>query len=257
MAEVDLVAVWLGALDGTTWWEQDADEPTYSASLMKLPIATAAQRRQERGEIDLDAEVLVHDDFDSVVAGRRYVLDRDDDQDDATWDEAATQDSRTTLRELRRRALVMSGNLATNLLLEAVGIDEVTSVLSEAGCSDRTQVVRGIDDSPAQRAGISNVVTARDLGGLLAHTPSAVEEILLDQHYRDAIPAGLPAGTTIANKTGWIDDHTHDMAIVRPSAGQGGQPFALVVLTRLAGVSYDDGNRRIADLAAQAWERRR
>ncbi|MDE0779102.1 MAG: serine hydrolase, partial [Nocardioides sp.] len=143
MAQTDLVAVWLGSLDGETWWEAEADEPTYSASLMKLPIATAAQRRHERGELDLDAEVRVHDDFDSVVAGQRYVLDRDDDQDEATWDEVARGDTRTSLRELRRRALVMSGNLATNLLLEAVGIDEVTAVLADAGCSDRTRVVRG------------------------------------------------------------------------------------------------------------------
>lgn len=254
----DLVALWLGGLDGgETWWEQDADEPAYSASLMKLPVATAAERRDQRREIDLDAEVPVHDDFDSVVPGERYVLDRDDDQDDATWDEAAAGDRVTTLRELRRRALVMSGNLATNLLLEAVGIEEVTAVVREAGCSDRTQIVRGIDDRPAQRAGISNVVTARDLGRLLVHTPPAVEQVMLGQHYRDAIPAGLPAGTTIANKTGWIDDHTHDMAIVRPTGDQGGEPFVLVVLTRLAGVSYDDGNARIAALAAQAWERRR
>lgn len=253
----DLVAVWLGGLDGATWWEQDADEPAYSASLMKLPIAAAAQRRHDRGEIDLDTEVPVHDDFDSVVAGERYVLDRDDDQDDATWDELVAGSAHTSLRELRRRALVMSGNLATNLLLEAVGIDEVTAVLADAGCSAATQVVRGIDDVPAQRAGISNVVTARDLGRLLAHTPREVEAVLRDQHYREAIPAGLPAGTAIANKTGWIDGHTHDMAIVRPAAEQGGEPFALVVLTRLADTSYDDANARIARLAAEAWGRRR
>ena len=253
----DLVGIWSGGVDGTTWWEQDADEPAYAASLMKLPIAVAAERRHHRGELDLDAEVLVHDDFDSVVAGERYVLDRDDDQDDLTWSEAADGGARTSLRELRRRALVMSGNLATNLLLEAVGLDEVTAVLAEAGCSPRTRVARGIDDSPAQRAGISNVVTARDLGRLLAHTPPEVEEVLAGQHYRDAIPAGLPDGTRVANKTGWIDDHTHDMAIVRPSAEQGGDPFVLVVLTRLAGVSYDDANARIATLAAETWERRR
>ncbi len=257
MAEPDLVAVWLGGLDGTTWWEQDADEPASSASLMKLPVAVAAQRRHERGELDLDSEVLVHDDFDSVVAGERYVLDRDDDQDDLTWDEAGVGGARTSLRELRRRALVRSGNLATNLLLEAVGIDEVTAVVADAGCSGRTRIARGIDDSPARRAGISNVVTARDLGRLLAHTPPEVEQVLRGQHYRDAIPAGLHPDARIANKTGWIDDHTHDMAIVRPSAEQGGEPFALVVLTRLAGVSYDEGNARIAALAAHAWGRRR
>ncbi len=254
----DLIGIWQGGLDGTTWWEQDADEPVYSASLMKLPIATAAQRRHERGELDLGTEVPIHDDFASAVPGARYVLDRDDDQDDETWDGRGT---RTTLRELRRRAIVRSGNLATNVLLEHVGLTEVTAVLADAGLSERTRVVRGIDDAPAKAAGYDNVVTARDLGLLLGHTPAAVEEVMSAQEYRDAIPQGLGAdrrgGPGVANKTGWITGHTHDVAVVRPTADQGGEPFALVVLTRLAGVSYDDANTRIAAIAAQAWERRR
>jgi len=247
----DLVAVWQGGLDGATWWDQDADEPAYSASLMKVPVAVAAERRSQRGEIDLDAEVEIHTDFASELAGERYVLDRDDDQDAATWDHIGT---RVTLRELRRRALVVSGNLATNLLLEPTGIHEVTTVLAEAGVSGRTRITRGIDDAPARDAGYDNVVTARDLGRLLIRTPSQVEEILLDQSYRDAIPAGLPAGTSIANKTAWIDGHTHDMAIVRPVDSE---PFVLVLLTRLAGADYDEANARMAELAARAWERRR
>ena len=62
----DVVGVWLGGLDGTTWWEQDADEPVLAASLMKVPVAMAA------AALDLDREVTVHPDFDSVVAGERF-----------------------------------------------------------------------------------------------------------------------------------------------------------------------------------------
>jgi beta-lactamase class A len=240
----------MGGLDATTWWERDADEPVYAASLIKVPLATAAERRHRRGEIDLDAEVPVHADFDSQVAGERFALEQLDDQDDRTWAQVGGQE---TLRELRRRAVVDSSNIATNLLLERVGVPEVAAVLADAGCSARTTITRGIGDVAAREAGLTNEVTARDLGLVLTHTPAAIEAVMREQTHRDAIPAGLPAGTTVANKTGWVDGITHDMAIVRP---EDGEPFALVVLTR-TDLSNEAGDELIADLAAEAWGRRR
>jgi beta-lactamase class A len=236
----DVVAVWMGALDGSTWWEQDADEPVLAASLMKVPVAMAATA------LDLDRRVAVHPDFDSVVAGARFELDEADDQDPDTWAEVGgTQ----TLAELRRRSIVLSGNLATDLVMEQTGPVAVSAVLP--------QVRRMIGDQPATDAGIVNAASARQWGELLTRVAASygeVEEVMRGQSYRDAIPAGLPDGTPVANKTGWIDDHTHDMAIVRPEEGT---PFALVVLTRLAGVPTDAGNARIAELAREAWEHRR
>ena len=112
----------MGALDGTTWWEQDADEPVLAASLMKVPVAMAAE------EIDLDRPVPVHADFDSVVAGERFELTEEGDQDPDTWAElGATQ----TLRELRRRSIVFSGNLATNLVMEQTGVETVSAVMPQ------------------------------------------------------------------------------------------------------------------------------
>jgi beta-lactamase class A len=233
----DVEAVWLGGLDGTTWWERDADEPVLAASLMKVPVAMAAMA------LDLDAKVSVHPDFDSVVAGERFELDEDGDQDPDTWAEVG---STQTLRELRWRSIVFSGNLATNLVMEQTGVAAVTDVMP--------QVRRMISDQPATDAGIVNAASASEWGRLLGRVPSEVEDVMRGQTYRDGIPAGLPPATPIANKTGWIDDHTHDMAIVRP---EGGTPFALVVLTRLAGVPNDEGNARIADVAREAWGRRR
>ena len=112
----DVVGVWLGGLDGTTWWEQDADEPVLAASLMKVPVAMAALA------LDLDRAVAVHPDFDSVVAGERFELDEDGDQDPDTWAEVGGEQ---TLRELRRRSIVFSGNLATNLVMEQTGVAAV------------------------------------------------------------------------------------------------------------------------------------
>jgi beta-lactamase class A len=233
----DTVGVWLGGLDGTTWWEQDADEPVLAASLMKVPVAMAAEA------LDLDRSVPVHPDFESVVPGESFELDEGYDQDPDTWAEVGGEQE---LRELRRRSIVHSGNLATNLVMEQTGVAACTAVMP--------QVVRMISDQPATDAGIVNEASARQWGELLGRVPDEVEDVMRGQTYRDGIPAGLPAGVPIANKTGWIDDHTHDMAIVRPSDGE---PFALVVLTRLAGVPTDEANARIALVARQGWERRR
>jgi len=177
------------------------------------------------------------------VPGERFELDEDGDQDPDTWAEVGR---RQTLRELRRRSIVFSGNLATNLVMEQTGVAACTAVMP--------QVRRMIGDQPATEAGIINEASARQWGELLTRVPEDVESVLRGQTYRDGIPLGLPEGTPVANKTGWIDDHTHDMALVRPPAGE---PFALVVLTRLAGVPTEEGNARIAEVAREAWERRR
>ena len=234
------MAVWLGGLDGTTWWEQDADEPVLAASLVKVPVAMAAEA------LDLDRSVPVHPDFDSVVVGATFELDEGYDQDPDTWAEVGGEQE---LRELRRRSIVHSGNLATNLVMEQTGVAACTAVMP--------QVRRMISDQPATDAGIVNEATARQWGELLCRVAASygeVEDVMRGQTYRDGIPSGLPADTAMANKTGWIDDHTHDMAIVRP---EDGEPFALVVLTRLAGVATEEGSARIAEIAREAWERRR
>ena len=234
----------------------EPDAQHYAASTMKLPVLVAAERLAERGELDLQALVAVHDDFDSLVPGRRFTMDADEDSDPATW---AALGGVVPLIDLLARMVTVSGNLATNLVLEQTGAAEVAAVLALAGCSPRTSLPRGIEDYPARDAGMDNLVTADDLarvmvalaqGRLAGAVASAeCERVLRAQTYRDGIPAGLPDGIEIGNKTGWIDGVNHDVALVR---APGLPPAGLAVLVSAPGTP-DEREDGIARIAAAAW----
>jgi beta-lactamase class A len=155
--------------------------------------------------------------------------------------------------------ITVSGNLATNLVLEHVGLTEVAAVLTAAGCSERTQVVRGIEDYAARDAGTDNLVTADDLARLMVAlaegrlagpgATSACERTLLAQTYRDGIPAGLPSDVAVGNKTGWIDGVNHDVALVR---APGLPPVGIAVLVTAPGTPADR-EAGIARITRAVW----
>jgi beta-lactamase class A len=234
----------------------DADARHYSASIMKLPILVAARRLAERGLLDLDRPVRVHDDFESRNPGHRFSMDQEEDSDPETW---AALGSDVPLGDLVHRMVTVSGNLATNVVLDEVGTEEVAAVLADAGCSERTTIVRGIEDYPARDAGIDNLITADDMarlvvalaeGRLAGPVASAeCERTLQAQEYRNGIPAGLPDGLVIGNKTGWISSVNHDVALVR---APGLPPVGLAVLVSAPGTE-EEREAGIARVASAAW----
>lgn len=250
-------SVWCADLSGRPLVAREADVVHYAASTMKLPLLVAAHRLHERGELDLDAAVHVHDEFRSAFDGSRFAVSQEDDQDEGTW---ARLGGPVALRTLVRHAVVYSGNLATNLVLEQVGAGEVAAVLRDAGCTPATVLPRGIEDAAAREAGLDNSVTAADLGRVMAgvaarrlggeETCRDVEAVLAAQRYRDKIPAGLPPGVYVANKTGWVTGVAHDVALVRPD---GREPYVLAVCTT-SGLDEDRAARVIADVSAAIWE---
>jgi beta-lactamase class A len=228
----------------------------YSASIMKLPILIAVHRLAERGRIDLGRDVTVHNDFESRLPGRRFSLDPEEDSDPETW---AALGTAVRLEELVHRMVTVSGNLATDLVLDEVGTDEVASVLADAGCSARTTIVRGIEDYPARDAGIDNLITADDMARLVvalaegrlagADASAACEQTLRQQEYRNGIPAGLPDDVVVGNETGWISSVNHDVALVR---APGLPPVGLAVLVSAPGTE-EEREAGIARIAAAAW----
>jgi beta-lactamase class A len=257
-------SVWAGPVDGDAWLAVDADAQHYAASTMKLPLVMAAYRLADEGLLDLDSTAEIRNEFASMQDGSAFGLDRDDDSDKETW---ARTGQPATLRWLASRAIVRSGNLATNLVLDAVGIEPVRKLLDDLGC-EKTTFVRGIEDCVARDAGMQNLATAADLARMLqavwadAHETSAatgvltspaaheVLDVLGAQQIADALPRRLPPGTRVAHKSGWVDGVDHDAGIVfHPDTGP--YVFAMCTTSTLPRAEAADV---VATTARAAWD---
>jgi beta-lactamase class A len=252
------ISVWMGGLDGQPWLSRAAEHVHPAASTMKLPLVTALLRAVDSAQLALDEEIPVRAVLPSRASGQTFETTRDYDNDDLPWERL----HRTApLGWLAERAIVRSSNLATNLLLDRIGVDAVNAVYTDAGATT-ARVERGIQDEPAMAAGLTNTVTAADLAavvGAVARREIAepdscqrIEAILARCEHADAAAAGLPAGTYFAHKTGWFGGVCHDIGLVRPD----GEPaFVLAILT---GAPLDDAraHRLVADAAAICWEHR-
>lgn len=213
----------------------NADTVFHAASTMKIPVMIEVLRRAQLGAFSLDQEILLVNQFASLADGSPFSLIKADDDDTALY---ALVGTRVPVRDLLRRMITRSSNLATNELISLVGAANVTAMARTVGAT-RMQVLRGVEDQKAFDAGMINTTTSADLATLLrqieqgnALSPVASKEmkdILLAQEVNDKIPAGLPPGTPVAHKTGEITAVSHDAAVVYPP---GRKPYVLVVLTR-------------------------
>ena len=207
----------------------------HAASTMKIPVMIEVLRAVDAGRLSLDQRILLVNRFYSIIDGSPFSLDSGSDSDSSVH---ARVGERVPVRELVERMIVRSSNLATNALIALVGAEQANATAHALGAA-HIRVLRGVEDSKAFAAGRNNTTTSVDLAVLLEHVergdalapPSArlMKEILLHQEFNELIPAGVPAGTPVAHKTGSITATFHDAAIVYPP---GRAPYVLVVLTR-------------------------
>src|SRR5690606_31279706 len=228
----------------------------HAASTMKVPVLLELVRQAEAGRLSLDARIPVVNEFRSIADGSTYTLSPEDDSDAELYDAVG---ERLTLRELARRMIVRSSNLATNNLISYVTPDSIARTLGRLGAPGM-RVLRGVEDGPAYARGMNNTTTAAAFGRVLEAIARCEEvtragceamiDILAAQEFNEMIPAGLPAGTRVAHKTGWITRIHHDGGIVFPP---GREPYVLVVLTR--GFDEQERSARVgADISRMVWE---
>ena len=228
------IAVSLADLETGQEFQYHADRWFHAASTIKVAILIGVFGAIHRGELLPQSRVHVRNRFLSAYDGSPYRvrLDRDANPD-------VHREIGRTLRvsELADAMITTSSNLATNLLLDLVGLDILQQTLDGFGL-DGVDLRRGVEDELAFEHGINNRVTARGLVGLLrligeerAFSPAlsrAMVDILHAQAFKSGIPAGLPRSAKVAHKTGEISTIAHDAGLVYlPDR----RPYALAVLT--------------------------
>jgi beta-lactamase class A len=227
------VGVAFRTLDGKTEWFYHADDAFHAASTMKVPVMIELYRQVQTGKFKLSDPLTINNQFHSIVDGSPYKLDP---TDDSETDLYKAEGQTRTLTELCELMITVSSNLATNLIIEKLGVENIRATVHSLN-ADGMHVLRGVEDHQAFEKGLNNITTARALQILLtsiADNAAAGRDaslqmlaILERQRFNEGIPAGLPPGTKVAHKTGEITKIHHDAAIVYAP-----RPFVLVILVR-------------------------
>jgi beta-lactamase class A len=199
-----------------------------TASTIKVLIMTTAYALDESEPGALNAKITFRQ--SELIGGSDFM--------------AGVQEGRRfTVRELIVPMIQLSDNTAANLLIGHFGVATINAVGRRCGM-ERTHLARKFLDYAAIAHHNDNLSTPADMGHLLyliergarEGTPSIVSAkhcramvaIMLGQTDRGGIPAALPIGTPVANKTGELDGTRNDIAIVEP---YGDSPYILAIMT--------------------------
>ena len=240
----DLESGWRFSLRADRWF--------HAASTIKVALLLAVFRAADESRLRLDDSLHVRNRFFSAADGSPFHLNRDSD----AMPELYESIGRTAkISALAGGMISSSSNLATNLLLDLVGVEYARKVLRDAQV-DGVELRRGVEDHAAHEREINNEVTADGLVRLLSavrgdflskESKEQAIRILLEQRFKSMIPAGLPAHATVAHKTGEISTACHDMGIVYLPERE---PYIAVILTEFA--SEQDGRRETVAAISEA-----
>jgi beta-lactamase class A len=244
------IAVSVRNLDTGEEFNLKADEPMPTASLIKLPVMVETYWQAEEGKVKLDTMLTLKK--DPKVQGSGILIYHF--SDGASF----------PIRDAVRLMMVYSDNMATNMVLDEIGLPATNARMGRLGLKEtriNAKVFRAdtrIDQERGKKYGLGST-TAGEMVKLLdliqaekVVTPEACKQML--GHLKacddkDKMTRFLPAGTVVAHKTGSLNAAKTDAGIIYvPDAvdKKKTHPIVLCVMT--------DGNedqRWVTENAAQ------
>jgi len=140
-----------------------------------------------------------------------------------------------TVRNLCSLMITESDNIATDMLIEITGFDNINKKLNEIGCK-KTKIERRIFDFNQIEKGRDNISTTHDVGVILKKLyfneifkkeySQEILNIMTNVKRKDMIPSKIPEKVKIAHKTGQLDRELGDCAIVY----QNNNPYILCLM---------------------------
>jgi beta-lactamase class A len=214
----------------------NADRRFHAASTIKVAILLAIGKAIDEGRIRPGDTLHIRNRFRSALDRTPFRLDAESDG----YPQLHRLVGRTAkISNLAEWMIVSSSNLATNVLLDYITVEEAQRVLRDAGVTE-VYLRRGVDDKNAHDQNFNNETTAAGMLDLFATlrgdflskaSRDWAINILLQQRFNSMIPAPLPAHASVAHKTGEISTACHDAGIVYLPERE---PYILVVLTEVA-----------------------
>jgi beta-lactamase class A len=215
-----------------------------SASTIKLAIMTELLNRANLGKLNLEDKIKLTEDMKTGGDGILKELE---------------QGHEFSLREIMTLMIIVSDNMATNILIDLLGMDNINAALVNLGLTG-TKLHRRMMDSQAAREGRENLITANDLAHLLEliyygnninrEYSNLMLNILKRQQVRGRLDLYLPEDLVIAHKTGDLDNLEHDAGIVYVPDNE----YIICVLTNETQTNMD-GREIIGKISKMVYEK--
>ena len=207
-------------------------------SAIKIPLLIELFRRSDAGELKLtDRKTLTAADRTGGSSLLQYFSDGG---------------SMFSLHDLAVPMIVQSDNTATNMLIDAVGMDKVNATMATLGFP-QTKLQRKMIRPEASARGEENVSTAREAVDLMARlsrcelplTPASCAEVrrLLELPKGGEFRQPIPSGVRVAWKPGGLEGVSTAWGLVALP----GAPYAVSVMVNYGNAQVGDTVRAVSE----------
>ncbi|MCH4157364.1 MAG: class A beta-lactamase-related serine hydrolase [Acidaminococcaceae bacterium] len=193
-----------------------------SASMIKMYILAYAYQQMQQGKLT-EQETITLQQSDKVGGAGNI--------------QGLRNGTPLSIHYLLTKMVVDSDNVATNMIIDRLGMTNIQRYITEQGYRD-TKLQRCMMDFTAQRQGRENFTSVQDLAKIFSKlyrhqcvnpgADAAMLEILKGQTDNDKIAVGLPAGSVFAHKTGELEGYLHDGGIIYNPKGD----YLLIIMTK-------------------------